>query len=74
MTYHNYSKFSWSFTGYLTQKEAEEALASMQAWFEATYDINEWTATGSVYFAQQVGAFGAKIEAQREIQAEPKVG
>ena len=70
VNYHNYSRFSWSFTGYLTQKDAENALASMQAWFDATYDKSEWQVTGSVYFASQ--AFGAKLEAQREVQQLPE--
>ena len=65
MTYHNYSKFSWSFTGYETIELANQALEQMKEWFNKTYTPSEWQVNASVYASPS--GYGASIEAKREV-------
>lgn len=66
--YHNYSKFSWSFTGYETIEKANEALENMKEWFNITYTASEWSVEASVYASPS--GYGARLDAKREVQNE----
>ena len=42
------SRFSWSFSGFPTQKEAEASLDDIESWFRRTFDSNEWEVGTSI--------------------------
>lgn len=57
-SYKTGSKFSWSFSGFPTQKEAEASLEDIENWFRRTFDSAEWEVMTSV----QVNAYGFVAE------------
>jgi hypothetical protein len=56
-----YNRFSWSFTGYKSQADAEQALAEMDEWFKRTFDAKEFQIVSTV--KQTPYGFNASIEA-----------
>ena len=61
---HPRSKFTWSFSGYATQKEAETARDDMLLWFNRTFNDKEWTINSTVGVGH--AGYTAMIHAQRE--------
>ena len=42
------SRFSWSFSGFNTLKEAEASLDDIESWFRRTFDSAEWEVMTSI--------------------------
>ncbi len=60
-----YNRFSWSFTGYASQADAEQALAEMDNWFKTTFDHKEFSIVSTV--KQTPYGFNASLEAVKDL-------
>ena len=60
------SRFSWSFTGFLSEEQAKKELASMEKWFELTFaPSNEWQIVTSL--SQTPYGYRAALSAERTV-------
>jgi len=60
------SKFSWSFTGFISEEQSKKELASMEKWFEHTFaPVNEWQVVTSL--SQTPYGYRAALSAERTV-------